>query len=79
MCAASVQKAASNKAYVPDHLLALVHYALGDPVQGRAFLKKGIDKHNGLLVWMRGTPVFDQIAADPEGKKLLMQVGGSLF
>ena len=31
------------------------------------------------LLGLAIAPIFDQIAADPEGKKLLMQVGGSLF
>jgi len=66
---------ASSKMYVPDYLMALVEYALGEVERGRASLKKSIDAHCGLLVWMKTDPVFDQIAADPKGAELMKQIG----
>jgi len=67
---------ASTKTFVPDYVIALVQYALNDPEQGRNSLKKSLDGHSGLLVWMKTTPAFDQIAHDPKGKEMLQQVGG---
>ena len=66
---------ASAKTYVPDYQMALVEYALGDVERGRASLKKSIDAHCGLLVWMKTDPLFDQIAADPKGAELIKKIG----
>jgi TolB-like protein/Tfp pilus assembly protein PilF len=68
-------KQAASKMYVPDYDLALVEYALGDIEQGRASLQKSIDAHCGLLLWLKTTPLFDQIAADPKGAELMRQIG----
>jgi serine/threonine-protein kinase len=67
---------AAKTTYVPDGLIALIEYAIGDKAAGRESLKKAVDGHNGMLVWMKTTPLFDQVVADPEGKALLEAVGG---
>jgi serine/threonine-protein kinase len=69
-------KEQATKMYVGDYLIALVEYGLGDVEQGHASLKKSIDAHCGLLVWMKTTPQFDQIASDPKGAELIRQIGG---
>jgi hypothetical protein len=60
----------SVKTYVPDDLIALIEYALGDAEHGRASLKKSIDAHCGMLLRLKTTPLLDQIAADPKGVEL---------
>jgi tetratricopeptide (TPR) repeat protein len=68
-------KEQSTKMYVPDYSIALVEYALGDVEAGRASFKKSIDAHCGLLMWMKNSPLFEQIAADPKGGEMLRAIG----
>jgi serine/threonine-protein kinase len=65
----------SSRTYVPDYLPALVYYAVNDPARGRAALQKSVERHSALLLWIKRTPLFDQIAADPLGKMLLDRAG----
>jgi serine/threonine-protein kinase len=68
-------RTAAAKMYVPDHFFALVEYALNEREQGNTSLKKSIDAHSGLLVWLKTTPLFDDIAKDPKGAELMRQIG----
>ena len=69
---------AARKMYVADYIVGIVEFALGDKEQGRASLKKSIDAHCGLLLWMKTAPVFDQIAGDVKGAELIREIGGPI-
>jgi len=72
---AALKKSAATS-YVPDWMLALIEYALNNPVAGRVDLRKSVKTHSGLLVWMKSTALFDRIRSDPQGKELIDQIGG---
>jgi len=73
----AVLKEEAGKMYVPDYLFAAVEYALGDVEAGRASLKKSIDAHCGLLLWLKTAPTFDQITADAQVAEQMRKIGGS--
>ncbi len=65
----------SKKSYVPDYLFALVYDSLGNHEAARGSLKKAVDAHSGLLIWMSNSPLFDGLRADPGCKELLAKIG----
>jgi predicted Zn-dependent protease len=67
---------ASKSGYVPDYAFSMIYYALGDQARGLAALRKSFDARTGFLVWAKASPMFAQISADPQAKKLLDRAGG---
>jgi hypothetical protein len=55
---------------------AVVYCALDDRQRGLHALNEAVDARSGMLLWLKNAPDFDRVAADPQAKALLDQVGG---
>ena len=68
-------KQEAKKGYVPAFAFALASYASGEPAAGYTWLRRAFDEHNGALMWLGASPMFDIARQDPHAADLLKHVG----
>ena len=64
----------SRTSYVPDALLGVLNFALGDKEKAFALIKKGFDQRSSVLPYLRIFPLFKAIRDDPRFMNLLDKV-----
>jgi serine/threonine-protein kinase len=64
----------SEVQYVPPHLIALVHAALGQEDQAFAWLEKAYEVRDAALIWANVDPGFDNLRSDPRFQDLLRRM-----
>jgi tetratricopeptide (TPR) repeat protein len=64
----------SKKAYLNPVRIAWIYGALGEKDQAFAWLEKGVQENNILLIYFR-VPQFDPLRSDPRFTALLKRVG----
>jgi tetratricopeptide (TPR) repeat protein len=60
--------------YIPPHLLALVHAALGQDDSAFAWLEKAFEARDPALIWANVEPGFDGLRSDPRFKDLVRRM-----
>jgi TolB-like protein/DNA-binding winged helix-turn-helix (wHTH) protein/Flp pilus assembly protein TadD len=53
---------------------ALVHIGLGEKDQGFQLLNRAVDEHIGEIAWLKSSPAFDSLRADPRYDLLLKRM-----
>jgi TolB-like protein len=64
----------SEEEYVPPHLIALVHTALGQDDQAFSWLERAYEVRDAALIWANVDPGFDSLRSDPRFQDLLRRM-----
>lgn len=69
----------SKKGYVPAFAFALASYASGESAVGYKWLRRAFEEHNGAMMWLGTSPMFDIVLEDPKAAKLLKHIGDRAY
>lgn len=69
----------SKKGYVPAFAFALASYASGESAVGYKWLRRAFEEHNGAMMWLGTSPMFDIVLEDPRAAELLKHIGDRAY
>lgn len=67
--------ARSERRYVSATLIAATYAALGEHQEASRFLKKAVEQRDGVLVFIKVDPLFEELRSDSGSAQILQQVG----
>ena len=64
-----------GKSYISPYWVGLIYVGLGEKETAFAWLEKGIDGHDGSMIFLKVEPILDSIRSDPRFAVLLSKIG----